>query len=244
MTADQPGPASEGRIYSVLFVILAAALAITAHLPYMADQFMGEDKGAELATAVLCFLGAYVSFQIFRMRAKIPGARPVLYLLGSALFFLIGAEEISWGQRIFILKPIRPETIPGGLNLQREFNIHNLGDLEPLLVAGFGGAFLLFGGILPVAILLSKKVRALWTSLGLPLMPKAVCAGFWVGILLLIIWPGFSLSLGEISFFRRLWPRVPYEEMRELYFTAMLFAYLFAEYFHLLKHGTVYGSDR
>jgi hypothetical protein len=82
-----------------------------------------EDGITEWLTALLFLLAAVLFFISFRRTKNI-------FLLGLSILFVFGAgEEISWGQRLFNFAT--PESLKS-MNMQEEFNIHNLELLNPL----------------------------------------------------------------------------------------------------------------
>ena len=86
-------------------------------------NFAKEDGPAEYFTAIFYLLSFVFSVKIgitFIKQKK--NLFALLYLLFSAIFFFIGFEEISWGQRIFLFET--PEYF--GENLQNQTNFHNL----------------------------------------------------------------------------------------------------------------------
>jgi len=87
-------------------------------------RLINEDRLVENATAVGDFLGALLGaafvVRLLRRRARI---LVVALVAGVALMsFVIGGEEISWGQRLFHL----PEWKPLASNVQKENTVHNL----------------------------------------------------------------------------------------------------------------------
>ncbi len=227
------------RVYSLSFVALSLAMVGLAFFPFMEDRRMGEDGPAETLTAVFCLLGAYCCYRIFWMRKSILRKHHFLFLAGCLVFFFAGGEEISWGQRIFFPKPTPFQL---GENLQREFNLHNLASLKTPIIVGGSLVMFLFAAVLPLLTYFSRRVKKAYVMLGLPLMPKSVCFGMWFGMLSLAVIPGILLKTKHISLMRFVWPTMPFNEYRELYFAFMLFMYLFVDYFHLLKFRSPYDS--
>jgi len=95
----------------------------------LAEDILAEDSIVEDITAVALLLAAGLGV-LLAVRAKRQG-RPLLvwgfYLAVAIVVFLIGMEEISWGQWIFFWKT--PETFKE-INAQGETNLHNIGPLE------------------------------------------------------------------------------------------------------------------
>lgn len=86
-------------------------------------DFAKEDGPVEYATAVFYFLSFLISGIIcFILIKEKKNYFALLYILLSSVFFFIAFEEISWGQRIFLLET--PEYFKN--NVQNEMNFHNL----------------------------------------------------------------------------------------------------------------------
>jgi hypothetical protein len=95
----------------------------------LAEELLEEDNVVEIITAVALLLAAAVGV-VLAVRARRAG-RPALVwgfsLAFAALVFVIGMEEISWGQWIFFWQT--PETLKE-INGQGETNLHNIGGLQ------------------------------------------------------------------------------------------------------------------
>lgn len=168
-------------------------------------------------------------------------------MLGAFFLFFAGGEEISWGQRLITMKPV---IWSNEWNTQREFNIHNIRALEGLLDDLASGGIVLVAGILPLLTYASSKVKRLCVRCGIPLMPKSVCFGVWMGCLFLILIPniqsygGFQVLLSWDLLFGFELSTIRFSEFRECYLIFMLFAYIFADYFYLLKYGSIYDFKK
>lgn len=138
-TANGPFAAgSEFRtIYSIVaFVIVAASAVIFASLFVSASKLGGgdfyrailrEDGVFEYIEALLFLLTSVVMLFCWRQTANDsydgPWINKVLFLI-AGLIFLVGAgEEISWGQRIFLIET--PQYLKE-INSQGEINFHNI----------------------------------------------------------------------------------------------------------------------
>jgi hypothetical protein len=132
------------------------------YLPLLAnertlDAFAREDGIFENLTAVYLFgisLSFAASLYFFRKAAWLLR----LSYLGLALLFLLGAgEEISWGERIFDWDD---HNYIRGINVQEEFNIHNLkyfqGE-ESILPVSVSQLFTAFAFVLAVIIPLASR---------------------------------------------------------------------------------------
>ncbi|QLC21137.1 hypothetical protein HFP51_02415 [Parasphingopyxis sp. CP4] len=144
---------AEMRNGIVVAAIAAAAVAILAWNPNLFHWFAREDNVLEWLSALFILIGAlfflYAAARSSRQGVSGPGKffSTLLIPIGFAgLFFLIGMEEISWGQRLLGFET--PESL-AERNWQQEFNFHNIHtDLFELAYYLGTGAFLI---ILPLA---------------------------------------------------------------------------------------------
>ena len=131
--------------------------------------FAQEDRPLEWASALLLLAAAAVfAWHALRRRRE-----PVTVLLALGLclvLFLVGMEEISWGQRVFGFAT--PESL-AEMNWQAEFNLHNVQTDLSETVYYFGAA---------VFLLLLPLLR--------DLLPRSVAAHPWLGLA-----PGRSVAL-------------------------------------------------
>jgi len=120
-----------------LFVFPLAGIVLIAldlvHPAYSAE-LLREDSVVEWATALAIFATAVLSgvlaWSLWRDGMRVQAVAYAFFALGS---ILAGGEEISWGQRLFGFGT--PESLRGA-NEQEELNVHNLGDVYPVYVAG------------------------------------------------------------------------------------------------------------
>jgi len=148
----------------VSLVAAAAASALFLSEPAAFHAFAQEDRPLEWASALL-LLGAAAIFGLHALRRR-REPMTVLLALGLCLvLFLVGMEEISWGQRIFGFAT--PESL-AEMNWQSEFNLHNVQtDLSETVYYFGAGLFLL---VLPLLRdLLPPSVAA---HRGLALAPR------------------------------------------------------------------------
>ena len=106
--------------YRVILLVLFIASSYSFYLianPSLVIQLGKEDSFFEWITALSFLTASVLLFISFRKSKNV-----WLLLLGLLLFFGAG-EEISWGQRLAGFKT--PEAL-NQVNVQREFNIHNL----------------------------------------------------------------------------------------------------------------------
>jgi hypothetical protein len=130
-----------------------------------------EDGWIEYPTAIIFLLCAIVSATIpFRSRLK--GRKLVDGLLALG-FLACAAEEISWGQRIFDFGT--PDALKG-LNVQNEFNLHNLMGYaaDHVFIAGV----FFFGAALPLFSLRHEDVGRALVLLGVPIASLGLAVGF------------------------------------------------------------------
>lgn len=155
---------------AVAFVLVAFLL--TAHLlidRQSALLFAEEDGPIEMTTAVLYLAAAWVNLRLAARFAGVAWTR--LALLGlAALFFVVGMEEISWGQRL--LGFTTPEALDT-LNVQSEFNLHNLWSTSLNNAIGLLVTFVLLV-VLPIGYRRSPRCRRLCDALGAPVAPITV----------------------------------------------------------------------
>ncbi len=125
---------------------LGAAYVVMIDFPVQYIHVVGEDRFGEYATAaayaassVLFFFGALKSRGMIRVSG---------FVL-AAICYLIGGEEVSWGQRILHVRT--PEFLME-INHQGETTIHNIGALQytPFhMIAGIGMLVLALAALFP-----------------------------------------------------------------------------------------------
>jgi uncharacterized membrane protein YiaA len=179
------------RLLHAPALILGAAILVTVImflvllLPWETVVQLTEEDGLfEYLGSLACLIaGALFLVAYLRMRPgnRVAGRqtkRNILFLLIAVGLLFIGAEEISWGQRIFHIRT--PEVVES-LNDQGEFNLHNIEALERtgLSKKGFNTAFLglvfLYAGVIPVVARLSGRFRRFIETLNAPLPPPLLC---------------------------------------------------------------------
>lgn len=160
-------------------------------------QLTREDGIVESVGAFCFFVASVLCFVTFARNRKVSktlGQKPrreiLLFLLGL-FFFLCCGEEISWGQRILNIET--PAWLKSA-NRQGEFNLHNMWFLEradpdaptePGIVAEsflgkmidgdklFNLFWLGFGVGLPLLDRFSKRCRAFFSAINMPVLPLA-----------------------------------------------------------------------
>jgi hypothetical protein len=114
--------------------LIAALFALLLVIPAtraLGTRFLQEDNVVEWATAFSAFAGAIYGFRFLgrARRHRMPAFPLIFYALVTAGLFVLGGEEISWGQRIVGFHT--PASL-SEFNRQGEFNFHNLPELEGL----------------------------------------------------------------------------------------------------------------
>lgn len=187
-----------GYIISIPFVLLFSYLFYNIANSDTVILWGKEDSFFEWLTALFYFISFVLLLLTFKKNRNI-----FLVLLGMVMLFGTG-EEISWGQRIFGFAT--PEEI-NKLNVQHEFNIHNLvifngkymnGELKTGLSRFFEMDMLFkiftifFGLVLPFCVYHFKFIASLTKKFKIPVPPISI------GIFFAISWIGLKLSLAAI----------------------------------------------
>lgn len=220
----------------IFFLVLCIFFTVFSFFPDTYDYWTREDGLIENGSAVFCLLGAYLCVINLILRRKLGLKNFFFIFIAFALFFFVGGEEISWGQRLLGLKPIK---MAGELNFQREYTVHNLHGVESWMIP-LGFAFTaLAGGILPIFSYVSKRFRRFLVKMGMPVMPPAVNIAWWLGGIFLVLVRHFTVGPdGALAYSWDVDHRL--QEYRESYFSLVLFAYALADTFCLLKFKCPY----
>lgn len=152
-----------------------------------------EDGPLESLSAVFYFCAALIFAVGFKNK---PAPLRFWCLFFAVLMFLVGGEEISWGQRIFGIET--PESL-SAVNLQDEFNIHNIDGIHQY-VRALGVSFVSFVCFLvPISNRLSGKMSQIYARLGVPIFPLNTV---WLVVLSIVfmIAPR-ALNLGMVDLF-------------------------------------------
>lgn len=166
------------RVYLAQGVSCAlSGVAIVVYRSYP-DQFVRlcEEDGIVENLTALCFLFAGIAF-LYLLRS--PRFLPVFSIGLGMLCIGAAGEEISWGQRIFGIST--PEAI-SEVNVQHEFNIHNLQWLQGqyrLIALVF---ILFFCILLPAAIRYVSIVRHYSARFPFPAFPPIAVPTMLMGI--------------------------------------------------------------
>lgn len=125
------------RLATALFVLPAAGLLLGVVrivdrdlARFLLDEDSVIEWGTSLAIVAVAVLAAVVARTLWRDGRR---AQAVAYAFLAVASVLAAGEEISWGQRLLGLET--PESVREA-NLQEELNVHNLGAVYPLYVAG------------------------------------------------------------------------------------------------------------
>lgn len=132
-------------LYIGVIMVLGLAMSYANH-DFFASSYVVEDGFTEWLTVFGLFTGAAIAWRrlVVLRGQRHPWFLFCLFLMGC-LYFLAGAEEISWGQRIF---GIESSGFFVEHNAQTEINLHNLkvGDVKvnKIIAKAIGLFFLLY----------------------------------------------------------------------------------------------------
>lgn len=123
-------------VFVLPFLLVGALLAVKISRPWTYWHVAGiEDGPIEWLTAIIylaaALLAGMLAYRFHRDRRPVHEALSVVLFVGM---FLIGMEEISWGQRVFDIAS--PDFFMKA-NRQQEINFHNLGRSGVLLDAAY-----------------------------------------------------------------------------------------------------------
>lgn len=119
-----------------LFPIPLLGLAFIFYMQYP-DFFRwarSEDQLVEWIQFFLLIISSIVSISIARYYRSKHTILAIVYILAAIVFFFVGGEEISWGQRIFDIET--PEAWAEH-NIQNEITIHNMGQVFGYVYIGY-----------------------------------------------------------------------------------------------------------
>ena len=158
-----PRATDDRRLTIALAIAIIAVVLASVEMWFFDQPLLGllvrEDGLFENAEALSYFASSFLLFYlviVHRVRN--------IWVVGLALlFFLVGGEEISWGQRIFSVAT--PETLRA-VNVQGETNLHNVeginGSVRALSLLVLWGIFV----AIPVGTLLQPTERLIrWLAL-------------------------------------------------------------------------------
>lgn len=174
-------------------LIVCASFCILALPDRTVDSLVREDDVVEWSGAIGLFVGTILLLAAFRIARRdrpawmTPGG--VWMLLASAgVLFLMGGEEISWGQRLF------GWGTPGALssaNKQDETNLHNLAPFQ-------GGEFdsgRLFRLACICFFLLLPVAARLWPRIRRAVSPRLLIPPAWMAGVACSVWIASKFSV-------------------------------------------------
>lgn len=141
-------PRAEATAFSVHFAVLSAFLWAMVSLGLRSwndfAYLLREDGAFETLTAAFLFLASGLA-HLLATELRSLGRRKlaVLFWVGAGLFFVVGMEEISWGQRLLLLKTpegLSKVNVQGELNLHNVEGIHGRNEIRVSLVIGAWGS--------------------------------------------------------------------------------------------------------
>ena len=159
-----------GWIVLTPFVVSFVYSALLTFKPTRAFalQMADENYPVELLTFVLLLAGGIYGVRLAiqaRRRRVLPALWVAFYATFAVFLFLIGMEEVSWGQWFFHFET--PESI-ARINTQQEFTLHNLkglGGNTVWLRLAFG-----VGGLVGIALWLLPTFRPTFHAVAVPPM--------------------------------------------------------------------------
>ena len=162
------------QLASNLLLLTVSLLLLTYHLTTepssIKDFIYGEDGILESLSAIFYFLASL--FFLMGARTTTAGYKRWMYwcLFLCVLLFVVGGEEISWGQRIFGI--VTPEQL-SEVNVQQEFNFHNIDGIHQN-IRFFGVLFVfVFCYLIPLSNCYSDKLHSLYQRWQLPIFPAS-----------------------------------------------------------------------
>lgn len=129
-------------LFPIFVILVLLFLKIVFNELY--SNMIQEDNFLEYTQSAMYFFAFIFAISIaigfFKSKCDLLG---ILYLVLSIGFIFVSMEEISWGQRIFNIKPNNFFEL---YNVQKELNLHNLGIIHYITygifaLVGFLGAF-------------------------------------------------------------------------------------------------------
>ncbi len=113
------------KVLLIVIVLLFSGFIIFIHVhdPDFLFALCREDGIFESLSSIFYFIASALFLYVWKKHDY----NNLFYLGFSALFFVVAGEEISWGQRIFGIET--PDVLIE-INVQSEFNIHNIGGIH------------------------------------------------------------------------------------------------------------------
>jgi hypothetical protein len=200
------------NIWLNFFITLLATNLFSIYIATNGTSDLGfvfqEDGVLESLSAIFYFSAAGIFAFGFKNK---PAPLKFWCLFFAILLFMIGGEEISWGQRIFgIATPASLDSV----NVQNEFNIHNIDGIHQH-VRMVGVAFVgLFCFLIPISNRFSQKMNQFYAQWGVPLFPLNTAWLVVLSILFMVIPRAINLAeifvLDEIGEFLLSFAWVPF----------------------------------
>lgn len=220
-------PSLSVRVVVVVATVLSAAVVFlllprTAH--DVVEAFDREGGPVELLTALFFLAGSALC--VYRIAAKTPRDRPYLYLWAGACFLFFG-EETSWLQHMIGYGT--PEAV-SAVNVQQEFNLHNLleaGSLHEAFTTGkfdyklfFNTEMMFYFGFFSYFVAFPAVARTKWLA-GLARKLKFPLPTISFILFLLVV-----LALSIFGYVLTPELRNEFSEARELYFALFILLYV------------------
>jgi len=197
------------RRSAVVYLSLALVTALVVYYQIVDEYFLyafcEEDCLVEWATVVFYLFAAYLF--IF----KDQGRKNPWKLLLALLFISLAGEEISWGQRLF---QYEVPNVVGRINVQNEFNLHNLQAFQGIIRGAGVLVFCIPCFVIPLTNRFSGRCRRWYARMRIPIFPLEASVVAAAAVLLMIV-PRLFLSRTTFNF----------DEIGEAYFAAAMFLF-------------------
>ena len=183
-------------IYLILAILSGYFVFLHFNQENLLTKLCQEDGVIEWLTAIFYFGSSF----LFLYGCKKENFKNLWYWFFIALFFVIAAEEISWGQRLFGF--MTPENI-SNVNVQDEFNLHNTEGIHDKVRAVGLSFVLVVCYFLPVSNWLSSRLNSFYRKMRLPIYPLKFVGITTVAILFMVVprllWDSVIFNLDEIG---------------------------------------------
>ena len=167
-----------------IVALLIVFWALQAHSPMSHYAAVQEDGALEWVTFWAFLLAACAFFEAARRQRSALGGIP-WFAAGVGLFcFLVGMEEISWGQRLL---GYRPPAYFLENNFQQELNLHNVMDAD-LRAHAVEATILVYGILLPLFARFAPTQRVM-RRLGVFAPPLALVPAFAIMLIFYVWYP-------------------------------------------------------
>jgi hypothetical protein len=179
---------AKSQVIATMLVSIGTMLGVVLHFTHrsLLVTLCQEDGFVESLTAIFYF----VAFGLFLSASRLYRYRNLWLAAFGMLFFLIGMEEISWGQRAFGMET--PASL-ARINVQEETTLHNIEGIHGSVRA----LALMFVTVVCFAIptlhLFSVPVKALLEKLHVPVFPLWATGIVVISIVLMAL-PRFAFN--------------------------------------------------